>query len=85
LCRLKASETSEGVNRLRGRVSRPKEFNLQVQVGESSLSRLSRRCHGLRWPGKMLRSRMLLGARCLPRRVHVIQRDLLMFQREQLW
>jgi hypothetical protein len=75
----------EEVSRLRGRVNSPKEVNLQVQVGERSLPRLSRRCHGLRKPCRMLRSGRLLGARCLPRRVHVIQQELLLCQREQLW
>jgi hypothetical protein len=69
--------TSEGVNRLRGRVNHSEGVNLQVQMGERSLPRLSRRCHGLRWPGRMLRSGRLLGAGCLPRRDHAIQQDLL--------
>jgi hypothetical protein len=46
-------------------------------VGERNLPRLSRRCYGLRKPGRKLKSRKLLGARFLPRRVHVIQQDLL--------
>jgi hypothetical protein len=68
---------SEGVSRLRGRVSCSEGVNLQVQVGERSLPRLSGRCHGLRRPGRKLRSRRLLGATCLPRRDHAIQQDLL--------
>jgi hypothetical protein len=35
-------------------------------MGERHLPRLSGGCHGLRWPGRMLRSRRLLGAGCLP-------------------
>jgi hypothetical protein len=65
------------------------EFTIQrkvnLQVGEGSLPRLSRRCHGLRKPCKMLKIERLLGAWCLPRRVHVILQDLLLCQREQLW
>jgi hypothetical protein len=68
---------SEGVSRLKVRIIRLEEVNLQVQVGERSLPRLSGRCHGLRKPGRKLRRGRLLGPRCIPRRVHVIQQDLL--------
>jgi hypothetical protein len=62
--------------RLRGRVSRSVGANLQVQMGERHLPRLSGGCHGLRWPGRMLRSGRLLGAGCLPGRDHARQQDL---------
>jgi hypothetical protein len=37
-------------------------------VGERHLPRLTRRYHGLRKPGRRLKSGRLLGAVCLPRR-----------------
>jgi hypothetical protein len=61
---IQRDSTSEGVNRLRGRVNHSEGVNLQV--GERSLPRLSGRCHGLRKPGRKLRSGRLLGATCLP-------------------
>jgi hypothetical protein len=56
---------------LRGRVSHSEGVPPQVQVGERHLPRLTGRCHGLRRPGRRLRSGRLLGVTCLPRRIHV--------------
>jgi hypothetical protein len=75
--RFKGSLTSEGVSGLRGRIKNSKGVRLQVQMGERSLPRLSRRCHELRKPSRKLRSRRLLGAVCLLRRDHTIQQVLL--------
>jgi hypothetical protein len=70
------SPTSEGVRRLIGRVSRSMGANLHVQMEERHLPRLSGGCHGLRWPGTMIRSEMLLEAVCLLGRDHARQHDL---------
>jgi hypothetical protein len=51
------------------RVNHSEEGPPQIQVGERDLPRLIGRYHGSRRPGRRFRSKRLLGAACLPRKI----------------
>jgi hypothetical protein len=70
------SQQIQSLSDLRRRVNHSEGIYPQVQVGERHLPRRTRRYHGLRKPGRRLRSGRLLGIACLPKRIHAIQQVL---------